>query len=306
MKPLKVVAQDVRSHFESTASTGLLLKLLLCLGGLFWINYFTSFPLLNLAASSPLASSLLFYSIAVVVAILITAKDVEELRRIDNSEIIYLISTVLVLGAIQGWFLPSAIMELIPEEAAVFAQALYYNLKSAALYLLLPLIGVFLLNNIPETGTSRLKEPYRTAMGKIFLIMIPIIIVASTSEAFQQAYPRYRPGLMESTGLMSSFVSVFLYESSYLMQFFSLEIFFRGFLIFAFSQMFGTRSVWFMVVIYGMLHFTKPMAEALGSLIGGYVLGVISLRSHSVYGGFLIHGGVALLMEICAFFWLYN
>ena len=63
----------------------------------------------------------------------------------------------------------------------------------------------------------------------------------------------------------------------------------------------GAYAVYPMVAVYCYIHFGKPFAEALGSIFGGYILGVISLESRSVMGGVLIHIGVALGMEILAF-----
>jgi hypothetical protein len=49
-----------------------------------------------------------------------------------------------------------------------------------------------------------------------------------------------------------------------------------------------------------MLHFGKPMGEAVSSIFGGFILGVIALYSRSILGGVIIHLGVAWLMEFTA------
>jgi membrane protease YdiL (CAAX protease family) len=53
-----------------------------------------------------------------------------------------------------------------------------------------------------------------------------------------------------------------------------------------------------MVVAYALIHFEKPLVEALSSIVGGLVLGIISYRTKSIYGGVILHLGIAFTMEI--------
>ena len=69
----------------------------------------------------------------------------------------------------------------------------------------------------------------------------------------------------------------------------------------------GKGSVYPMVALYCFYHFGKPWGEAASSIIGGYILGVISLYTRSIFGGVLIHIGIAWMMELVAAiqkFWL--
>ena len=47
------------------------------------------------------------------------------------------------------------------------------------------------------------------------------------------------------------------------------------------------------VVPYCMIHFQKPLPEALGAIVAGVVLGALSLRTGSVLGGAAVHVAVA-------------
>ena len=49
------------------------------------------------------------------------------------------------------------------------------------------------------------------------------------------------------------------------------------------------------------LHFGKPLGECISSVFGGYILGVIALYSRNIWGGVVLHMGVAALMELAAF-----
>ena len=53
--------------------------------------------------------------------------------------------------------------------------------------------------------------------------------------------------------------------------------------------------------LYCVYHFGKPMGEAISSFFGGTVVGIFAYRTKSIYGGILIHMGIAFLMELAAF-----
>jgi membrane protease YdiL (CAAX protease family) len=63
----------------------------------------------------------------------------------------------------------------------------------------------------------------------------------------------------------------------------------------------GRGAVLSMAVVYCSLHFGKPMGEAISSVVGGYILGVIAFETRSVWGGVIVHMGIAWLMETVAF-----
>ena len=91
-----------------------------------------------------------------------------------------------------------------------------------------------------------------------------------------------------------------IYEFFYLVDFLWTELIFRGFFILGMAAVLGRGAVLPMVMIYAFRHFAKPMGETIGSVFGGYILGVIALRSKNIMGGVMIHVGVAFLMEIFA------
>jgi membrane protease YdiL (CAAX protease family) len=79
------------------------------------------------------------------------------------------------------------------------------------------------------------------------------------------------------------------------------ELAFRGFLVIGMARWLGTRAVLPMAVMYCVLHFGKPMGEAIASFFGGYILGVLALRSRSIWGGVVVHLGLAWMMEFAAY-----
>ncbi len=132
----------------------------------------------------------------------------------------------------------------------------------------------------------------------VLLLIAPVIIAASFTSDFQQAYPRYKFGFpeVESTRERSGLLGLF--EFCYGADFVFVEFFFRGFMILAFTRLLGSRAIIPMVVAYSLIHFEKPLLEALSSILGGLALGIISYRTKSIYGGVIIHLGIAYIMEI--------
>ena len=55
-----------------------------------------------------------------------------------------------------------------------------------------------------------------------------------------------------------------------------------------------------MIVPNCMIHYGKPMPETLGAIGAGLILGTLAMRTRSIWGGVMIHVGVALSMDMLA------
>ena len=127
----------------------------------------------------------------------------------------------------------------------------------------------------------------------MFALILPAVAIASTTPAFRQTYPFYRLANRSYTDLV-------LWELLYAAQFFALEFFFRGFLLQGLRRALGANAIFVMLVPYCMIHYGKPMPETLGALGAGLILGTLALRTRSIWGGVLIHVGVAVTMDVLA------
>src|SRR5262249_28598266 len=127
--------------------------------------------------------------------------------------------------------------------------------------------------------------------GALYLLVLPILIGASFSKAFQHTYPFYR-------GAARSWTDFLIWEGLYGFQFVTLEFFFRVFLLFALRRALGAYSIFVMIVPYCIIHWHKPIAEVLGAIAAGTVLGTLALRARSIWLGVAIHIGVALTMDV--------
>lgn len=123
----------------------------------------------------------------------------------------------------------------------------------------------------------------------LFLPVFVAVVVVSNTEAFQRTYPFYHHP--------QALWDLWAWEFFYCLQFFALEFFFRGFMVHAMRPRMGVLAVFVMVIPYCMIHFGKPGAEAVGAIIAGSVLGVLSLWTGTIWGGVFIHSAVAITMD---------
>lgn len=135
----------------------------------------------------------------------------------------------------------------------------------------------------------------------LLLIMVPLIVAASFTEPFLRQYPMYRiSGAHEYLGV-SERVTAGIYEIAYGLDFVTVEYLFRGFLVIGMMSVLGRGAVLTMAVTYCFLHFGKPLGEAISSIYGGFILGVIAYETRSVWGGVILHMGIAWMMDLAAY-----
>lgn len=131
----------------------------------------------------------------------------------------------------------------------------------------------------------------------MLLIMVPLVAAASMQNDFLSVYPKMKT-VSAFTGTVShSWFYKFLFELSYGSDFISIELFFRGFLILAFLKIAGKDAILPMACFYCTIHFGKPLGECISSYFGAILLGIVIHNTRSIYGGLIVHLGIAWLME---------
>jgi membrane protease YdiL (CAAX protease family) len=163
-------------------------------------------------------------------------------------------------------------------------------------YVVLPMIVLALLPG------ERIRDYHISARGflkhlwvyvALFLLVLPAVVAASRTASFRNTYPFYRLA-------NRSYFDLVAWELLYAAQFISLEFFFRGFLLQGLRRALGANAIFVMIVPYCMIHYGKPMAETFGAIVAGLILGTLAMRTRSIWGGVLIHIGVAVTMDVLA------
>jgi len=178
----------------------------------------------------------------------------------------------------------------------------YFATCSVLLRLAIPYLLVrFKLREPPrEYGYAiRGGTRWRWVYFALFVFMVPLVIWASTLPDFQASYPQTQ-GLI--TGNEVSVRLFILYHAAYFMMFVSGESFWRGYMTFGLGRDLDIAALPWMVMMYSIGHYAKPILEVNGSIIAGFVLGYLALRHRSFFLGALLHWSIALTMDLAVLY----
>lgn len=141
------------------------------------------------------------------------------------------------------------------------------------------------------------KKPYFLML----ILMIPLITIASTQPDFLRKYPTFATFITGNTYNKVLLAKLSIYEFLYGFDYVAIELFFRGFVLYALSRFIGKGAIIPMATMYVFIHFGKPVGETMSSFFGGMILGVIAYETNSIIGGIIVHCGIAYMMEIGGF-----
>jgi uncharacterized protein len=135
------------------------------------------------------------------------------------------------------------------------------------------------------------RDANRIAFG-LYLVMLPVLFIASRQPAFQNYYP------MQSMAAYSW--RYFLYfELTYGLYMLCWEFFYRGFLTQGLARAFHAAiAIGLQAVAFGVMHISKPMPEVLGSFVAGVALGWLALRGRSFYPCFALHWAASVTFDV--------
>jgi len=175
---------------------------------------------------------------------------------------------------------------------------MYFATCSVLLRLVIPYLLVrFKLRQPPREygyvvrGGTRMRWVY---FG-LFVVMVPLVIWASTLPDFQASYPQTR-GVM--SGNEVSIRLFILYHAAYFMVFVSGESLWRGYMTFGLGRDLDVGALPWMVMMYSIGHYGKPILEVNAAIVAGFVLGYLALRHRSFFLGALLHWSIALSMDL--------
>ncbi len=196
--------------------------------------------------------------------------------------------------AFYTYFDGSPLLEEYDEGVVDFLSQIHFSVAALLLFVLVPTLFHFVFP-VGEPGLFGLGlghlRPHLKVYAVLPAVMVPVVWFASAQPAFYNFYPMYNPPSLRLW---------ILYEFVYFFQFFAVEFFFRGLLLFRLERRFGLMAVWIMLVPYALLHIHKPFPEAVGSIVAGLILGTLSLRSRSIWAGVAVHCTVAFAADLFA------
>ncbi|HEU4633564.1 MAG TPA: CPBP family intramembrane glutamic endopeptidase [Flavisolibacter sp.] len=209
--------------------------------------------------------------------------------------------TLLFIGpAIFAWKMSYNLHFDLTDDAAQNAywnHVVYWPLKLAIVTGALYLVWLFYdRKEQPFYGTDT-KDFKAGPYFIMLLIMVPLIAAASTQPDFLAMYPKLK-NVQHLASQNSNGIYKLLYELSYGSDFFSIELFFRGFLVLAFAKWVGKDAILPMAIFYCTIHFGKPLGECISSFFGGLLLGIVTYNTRNIFGGLIVHLGIAWLMEL--------
>jgi len=146
-------------------------------------------------------------------------------------------------------------------------------------------------------GTRKQLPDWRPYL-LMLLFMAPLISLAATQPDFQAVYPKL--SMVAPNGALPDIPAwqALLFELSYGSDFLTIELFFRGFLILGFAHWLGKDAILPVAIFYCSIHFGKPVGECISSYFGGLLLGIVVYNTRSIWGGLVVHLGIAWMMEI--------
>jgi len=224
-------------------------------------------------------------------------------QRVDYKPLVILVTVAVSLTMQSYWGERPEFVRLFPPAEAKWTGD-YYNLWQFAWwtgwrfggYVILPIAVILAMPG------ERLRD-YFVGFGSLeqhawiyavlLLMVAPLVYFASTRESFYHTYPFYKWS-------NRSWFDFCAWQAMYVLQFVSLEFFFRGFMLKGLEKSFGAGAVFVMIVPYCMIHYGKPMPETIGAIGAGIILGTLAMRSRSIWGGVVVHCAVAISMDLLA------
>ncbi|MGA2491048.1 MAG: CPBP family intramembrane glutamic endopeptidase [Anaerolineales bacterium] len=155
-------------------------------------------------------------------------------------------------------------------------------LDRTILYFIIPLLIVLLIfrQKSSEFGFTLgdWKAGIILTLGGILLTAPILWLVCHTSTTMQDYYKPLVSGLPWNT----------------LLDLFSWEFMFRGWLLFGFARKFGPEAIWLQAVPFALAHIGKPEIETLSTIFSGFAFGWVAWRTKSFVYPLLIHWFVSL------------
>lgn len=225
-----------------------------------------------------LTKELLYMTIAVLAII------IYKFLSFDENAHIFLLKNIL------------GVTPATPGESDYWRYMMWF-ISSFAYLFLIPFIGGLIIEgkNVFKKFGLKFNKPkigIPLLLGAFVLMAVVITIAVKLFPDFKQYYPFAK---YAATNLRV-FV---IFELAYFSYFIGWEFFYHSFLVFPYEEKFGKPGAILIGLLpFVLMHYGKPLPEVAGSLIAGIFLSVLSLETRTFWYGMLLHGMVAIFMDI--------
>lgn len=304
---MKKIWKLLREHLQVDFSWPLYLSIALFLVIIVWVNYAINLEngIIDKSTGRPIRVVwyFLLYASVYYIATLITLSFTRNLHHLKARKFwIISLTGLIILSCNVGFPYMTTIIKAIHKDYNVFVWS--FRVGNNLINFLITALPLFIFARFVEEKRENFGvnkhhidlQPYY----HILLILVPIIAIASFETGFKNYYPTYKPNTVSEVLGWPEFLPPLLYEIAYGMDFFNVEFMFRGLMVIGISQIIGKEAILPMVCTYCALHFGKPIGESISSIFGGYILGVVAFYTRNIWGGVMVHIGLAWMMEVAA------
>jgi len=247
----------------------------------------------------------ILYSVSYYVAVIIRCRFKSDYSSLKNKRFwIISLAGLFVFSSDSGFVFHQYLVNWINPTTPLngFTYSLLSNgTEFISIALPLFILNTFIIQNRNENLGVNKKEIDIKPFFWILAIITPFIFFSAYESGLNNYYPTFRYHGVAAAWGISKWIPIGLYELLYGLDFFNVELCFRGFFVIGMTAVLGQEAVIPMAVFYCTIHFGKPGAEAISSLFGGYILGAITYQTRSIWGGVIVHIGLAWMMELSAF-----
>ena len=146
-------------------------------------------------------------------------------------------------------------------------------------------------------GLKRTSK-YLRVYALVYVLLLPMFLLVSFTPQFLSFYPKMDIASFDGAMGWERWQLIGLFELFYANDFIGVEGMFRGALVIGMARWLGCRAVLPMALAYMCIHLGKPDLELCSSVIGGYLLGILAWRTRHLWGGIIIHLGIAMFFEV--------
>jgi len=258
--------------------------------------------------------------------VLLKVKEPESLILINASILLLLHHKYFRRGKIRRNILGELGIKVTKGEITELYSYAIWGISSFFFYFVVPLILIKLLHRRRLTDFGVGFGDYKLGLkifGLFLAVMLPLTILvgllpdicnaigwaggAKSLGTFSTFYPKVKwinPSLIGKADISTSAVigRMLLVHLFLLIYFIGWEFIYRGYMLFGLYDRYGFAAILIANIPFVVLHYSKPLPEALGSVIAGIALCVLALKTRSFWPCAFLHWVIAASMEMVVVF----